>query len=720
MKKKKDSFNKIIKTKSSNIEIMNNLKINRENSYNRKIQTKIKNTENNCDNLSIYTLEKKIFKKLANKYRQSRNVFNIMKINKLLYGAKSHMVAEFKDSIIFFENEEFIHEFYPMKTAIKNLSTLLYFYGKYSCIYPNYVILSQSKYLYENLSKKQKLINTILKLKNQHSNREDSIQIFDTNIINNILNQTNTSNINKILGIDLNIEREENSSIIKDINTILNKINIAESERVSNSKKKSRKKTHERCSTNGNNYNNNKFFRDTCLKIFNNKNNNKIKDNANYKSKNKKTKKRNNRINHKKINIKEINLKCIQNLSGLDVCSEKTNRKVSQFFYSVFSTKENLTKNLKSSPTENNYNNSVKKRGKHSLSLSHNKKQINKQNNQLKIYYYDSPKICRKYNLKSKNNSAKNEKLIIIKKSQKNSKNGKNNNNFQKYSKDKKNNISLYENDNINKKYKKFQNCLTYYNNKIISNKDNVQKSILNKLKGILNLNTYKIHAINNKKIGITPMTTCTSTWSAASYGKVSGKGIEIDNMKNKKSKKNGTQFYPQYDLLYFDSNMIDSKKNKCLNNIRCISSMNSNQNNYIKKQNNILLSPTNNFGNSKNYKGVLYEKNKKLENNVALTENNIIRGMNVKFYRSPLTTRTSQNTSTKNIKKKLKESFFVYDTKNENNKQKILTNKNCNYLSSIRIVKNNTTNKNNYYITSSPNIYGRFKRNNLRKISNN
>ena len=652
MKKRKDSFNKIKNAKWINIETINKLKLNFEKSKNKMAQINRSNPKNhNYCNLSIFKMEKAIHKKLINKYRRSSNFINIIEINKILDGIKSHIVAEYKDLLIFLENIEFIKELYPIKIGKKNLSLLLYFYDKYSCIYPNYVSLSERKYLYENLYKKQKLINTILKLKNQHLNEEESVRIFDTNTLNNILNQTNTSNINKILGIDLNLENRENSSIIKDFNIILDKINIAESERTTNVKKKSKKKTHERCSTNGNNYNNNQFYRDICHKIFNNKNTNKTKDSV--KNKNKSTKKRNNSNNPKKLNIKEINLKYIQNLSGFDIYSEKTNRSISQYFYSIFSTKENLSKNKKSSPIVYCGTDTFKKKGKCYSSISNNKKKIYKQNNPLKKYYYDSPKIYRKYNFKNKKYSEKNENLIMIKKQHKNRKNGKNNNDFQRYSKDKKNNISLYENDNINYKIKNSQKCLTYNSNKLIQNKNSVHKAILNKVKGILNINTYKIHANNNKK-GNTPITSCPSTWSAISYGKtsLSGRGIEIDNIKNKKVANNGTQYQPPYDLLYFDFNMTESNKKKYLNNIRYFSSTNHKQNNCIKKQNNILLSPTNNYGNSNTYKGVLFEKYKKSENNVVLTEHNIIKGTRTKSYKSPLTTRTSQNTSTKNFRK--------------------------------------------------------------------
>jgi hypothetical protein len=76
------------------------------------------------------------------------------------------------------------------------LVKLLEYYESYSKIFPNYIVLHESKYLYKNIQKKQKMIDNI-QLYEYNKNHKENISIitndgfiFNTEVYNSILNQT--------------------------------------------------------------------------------------------------------------------------------------------------------------------------------------------------------------------------------------------------------------------------------------------------------------------------------------------------------------------------------------------------------------------------------------------------------------------------------------------------------------------------------------------------
>ena len=108
---------------------------------------------------SFKEIRKYIDFKMKLKYRTNKDTKNIILINHIIFNEKCHLVAIYKDFLIYEEEYEFIKRFYNKKETLERLTLYSEFYEKYSIIYPNYIILPESKYIYRNLNKKQKIID---------------------------------------------------------------------------------------------------------------------------------------------------------------------------------------------------------------------------------------------------------------------------------------------------------------------------------------------------------------------------------------------------------------------------------------------------------------------------------------------------------------------------------------------------------------------------------
>ena len=171
-------------------------------------------------------LKKLIHQIFIDKYYHDKNFYNSKVIEDIINNESTHVVAEFKDYLIYGDDSEFLQKNYSIKDSRKYLPKIFNYYESCSVIFPNYVILPESKYIYKNIQKKQKVIDLqqeqedkLEKLKYEENNEKDlgggknSIyKLFNTKEINSILGQTNTSNINKIFGINYNNKNENEKS----------------------------------------------------------------------------------------------------------------------------------------------------------------------------------------------------------------------------------------------------------------------------------------------------------------------------------------------------------------------------------------------------------------------------------------------------------------------------------------------------------------------------
>ena len=194
--------------------------------------------------VSLLFLEKYIHIKFKNYYYHDKDFYNIMVINDIISNESTHIVAEFKDYLIMGDDSEFLQKYYSMDLSKKYLPKIFDYYKSCSVIFPNYVILPESKYIYKNIQKKQRVIDIIQEqeekneeIKNRKYLIEDNDDLFTTGVMYSILGQTNTSYAQKIFGI-----KNEKSKNEKNDNTPLEIIDNIEKEENKQKNKISKKK----------------------------------------------------------------------------------------------------------------------------------------------------------------------------------------------------------------------------------------------------------------------------------------------------------------------------------------------------------------------------------------------------------------------------------------------------------------------------------------------
>ena len=238
----------------------------------------------------LISLENLVRKKLIKRYEEPSSFYDVKIINDIIYNQRSHYVETFKEYLIFEDINEFLKRFYPLNESKKKLSKILVFYEKYSKIYANYTTLPESKYMYKNIKRKQKMIDNMQNSDDdENSNEEDENssteeRIFTTHARNSINSKTHS--------LYFNTESKINNSNTKSdisIKNFINKISVIEE----NANKKKIKILTKKISsaTNilnthfQNNNNNNTTTHNNKIKYYFNNNNSKNKNNINKKEK---------------------------------------------------------------------------------------------------------------------------------------------------------------------------------------------------------------------------------------------------------------------------------------------------------------------------------------------------------------------------------------------------------------------------------------------------
>ena len=177
---------------------------------------------------SIYMKEifVKMKKNLIKKYSINISLYNKIKINQLIFNFESRYTAIFKEFLLKDDGNEFIKKFYHKNEIKKKLSKILSFYENYSKIFPNYIIISESKYMYKNIQQKQKMIDKLQKMKIEEMERkkENDLNetIFTNSAMNSICNHIDSfyaRNLKNIIDISICKENtiEQFNKIIKNI-----------------------------------------------------------------------------------------------------------------------------------------------------------------------------------------------------------------------------------------------------------------------------------------------------------------------------------------------------------------------------------------------------------------------------------------------------------------------------------------------------------------------
>ena len=191
----------------------------------------------NDKNLLI-KFERYSYKKLIKNYSVSSDEFNKRLITNIIYNEKLHIVCCFKEFLIFYDPGEFFSDFYKLKDSQNEIKIYSEFYSINSRIFANYILLPESKYIFNNIKKKQKLLDNIEDnnyLKNNNENNQNIIMNYSD--INNahILHLNNSQNsyyntiftpsiVNSIVNDDTSIKNESNTSNISKVKFLIDNI----------------------------------------------------------------------------------------------------------------------------------------------------------------------------------------------------------------------------------------------------------------------------------------------------------------------------------------------------------------------------------------------------------------------------------------------------------------------------------------------------------------
>ena len=177
-------------------------------------------------NLSIleYQIKRKFEKHYSKLFFKN---FYIQIIDNILFYRKSHLSVLYEEDYIYKQDKEFLKKYYLFPETKIKLNKVLSLYEEFSQIYPNYLLLYEKKYLYDNIRRKQKVLdqieyNKIKNNPNKNNFKNDSYsRILKSDTMNSIFRRTLTEN-NTIENIDESIENYEINNIIHYINKIEN------------------------------------------------------------------------------------------------------------------------------------------------------------------------------------------------------------------------------------------------------------------------------------------------------------------------------------------------------------------------------------------------------------------------------------------------------------------------------------------------------------------
>ena len=172
------------------------------------------------------SLENRARYKLIKRYNKPLSYHDVKIINDILYNEKTHYVEQFKEYLIYEDYNEFLKRFYKSYEISIKLPKILIFYDKYSKIYANYTVIPESKYMYKNIKRKQKMIDQMQNNginnseyeEDEESNEDISNTVFSSRVINSIYSKTITT-LNK---------NENDGNTEQSINDFLDKINLIE------------------------------------------------------------------------------------------------------------------------------------------------------------------------------------------------------------------------------------------------------------------------------------------------------------------------------------------------------------------------------------------------------------------------------------------------------------------------------------------------------------
>ena len=157
-------------------------------------QSYLQSKPNTSLKYNTYSFSKKL---LYHKYSQFEYSFSLFCTNNLVFNERCRIVARFKDFLVLDDSTEFLRRFYSKKELKARLKKIFNFYESYCKIFPNYMILPESQFLYRNIRKKQKMIDAFNEIKKEEEENRKHLKLglVDENMKNKERNMVFTKNI---------------------------------------------------------------------------------------------------------------------------------------------------------------------------------------------------------------------------------------------------------------------------------------------------------------------------------------------------------------------------------------------------------------------------------------------------------------------------------------------------------------------------------------------
>ena len=168
--------------------------------------------------------------------------YNVLIIENLMCNGRCHLVAVFKNYLIEDDKSEYLRRFYKKKEASPRLKKLFAYHEETSVIFPNYAPLAESKYLYNNVIKKQRVIDeqqSLDKIRKDNKSKKSSVikkedRMFNSTIVGEILT-SNQSVLRIVFGLDYkknenndDKNNKNNESDCEDFDKLINEVEKAE------------------------------------------------------------------------------------------------------------------------------------------------------------------------------------------------------------------------------------------------------------------------------------------------------------------------------------------------------------------------------------------------------------------------------------------------------------------------------------------------------------
>ena len=143
------------------------------------------------------------------KYQSISHSYQMSHINNIVYNEVSNIVATFKDNLILTDNTEFLKRFYNPSETAPRLQNYFRHYAENSVVFPNYTAISEAKYFYKNIQRKQKLIDK----KTDNANCASFSSVLDSKRRNSIVNE-DFFNLMDVFGLANDFPCEEAQKVI--------------------------------------------------------------------------------------------------------------------------------------------------------------------------------------------------------------------------------------------------------------------------------------------------------------------------------------------------------------------------------------------------------------------------------------------------------------------------------------------------------------------------